>query len=94
VTDPAGLAGLTSPGVVTVYGLDTCDDTTRARRHFDAAGLDYRYVRLDQDAAAKATVNATGYFATPVVVTPAGRVLVEPDDTELAAIIAEVSGAG
>ena len=73
---------------VTVYGIDTCEDTSRARNHFDAAGLIYRYVNYDLDPAAKALVHAAGYTHTPVVVTPQGTLFVEPSDEELAGIVA------
>jgi glutaredoxin len=85
VTEPTRLA---VPEIVTVYGVDTCDDTTRARDHFDVAGLPYRYVNMDLDLAARAQVHAAGYFATPVVLTPAGRLFVEPSDEELRGIVA------
>ncbi len=86
------LNGLPRPDTVTVYGLDACEDTTRALRHLEAAGLPHRYVKLDQDAGAKALVTGAGYFATPVVVTPSGRLFVEPSDAELDAIVASVTG--
>jgi mycoredoxin len=69
---------------IVVYGRDTCEDTQRARRHFDRVGLDYRYVNLDLDAEARMRVAASGYHATPVVVTPDGQVDVEPSDERLA----------
>lgn len=74
--------------VVLVYGLDTCEDTTHTRAHLDARGTPFRYVRLDVDEAARNQVHAAGYFATPVVVTPAGAVYMEPSDDELDAIVA------
>lgn len=72
--------------IILVYGRDTCDDTTRARAHLDAAGVAFRYTRIDEDEAAGDLVHAAGYFATPVVVTPAGAIYVEPTDEELDAI--------
>jgi glutaredoxin len=77
---------LTAPDVVTVYGRDTCDDTTRARQHFERVGLMFQYVNLDLDPDARAAVNGAGYFQTPVIVTPAGHIRMEPSDDELAAI--------
>lgn len=74
--------------LVTVYGVDTCDDTTRARDHFDAAGLGYTYVNYDDDPAAKALVHGAGYGSTPVVITPQGSLFMEPSDEELAGIVA------
>ncbi len=79
---------LASPDAVLVYGLDTCDDTTRARAAFDAAGFAYRYVNYDLEPAAKALVHGAGYTHTPVVVLPGGTLFIEPSDDELAGIVA------
>jgi hypothetical protein len=79
--------------VVTVYGIHAGEDTTRAPRYLEAAGLPHAYVRLDQDAAAKAGVAEAGYQATPVLVTPDGRVFVEPSDEDLSGIVASATGA-
>ena len=78
---------LRDPEVTVVYGLDTCEDTTRAREHFDAAGHAYRYVRLDVDTVARDRLHAAGYRATPVVLTPGGAIAMEPSDTELDAMM-------
>ena len=77
---------LAAPDVVTVYGRDTCEDTTRARQHFEHVGLMFAYVNLDLDPDAKAAVNGAGYFQTPVIVTPQGTIQMEPSDDELAEI--------
>lgn len=79
---------LMSPDTIVVNGVDSCEDTTRARARLDTAGLPYRYVDLDQDGAARAGLHDRGLTATPVVITPAGEVLVEPSDPELEALIA------
>jgi glutaredoxin len=91
VFDPARL---TIPDIVTVYGRDTCDDTTRARRHFEQAGLLFHYVNIDENPDALAEVHEAGYFHTPVVVTPAGRVDMEPSDRVLGEIVASSGPAG
>ena len=86
---------LTVPDVVTVYGRDTCEDTSRARQHFERAGLLFQYVNIDLDPDALAAVHGAGYFQTPVIVTPAGRVDEVPSDAELdelAAIAMENEG--
>jgi hypothetical protein len=82
----ADLTDLARPDAVTAYS----DDTTRALRHPDAAGLPHHYVKLDQDAAANDRLTGPGYHATPVVVTPTGQVFVEPSDAELVAIVASI----
>ena len=89
MTEPAA-AALPPTEIVRVYGRDTCEDTTRAREHLTAAGVPFDYLRIDEDEAAAELVHGAGYFATPVVVTPAGVIYVEPTDEELAAIVASV----
>ncbi|TFG67235.1 MAG: NrdH-redoxin [Thermomicrobiales bacterium] len=81
------------PAVTIIYGVDTCEDTTRARERFDAAGRAYRYVRLDEDTAARDRLHAASYVSTPVVVTPGGTLAVEPSDEILAELIAETARA-
>jgi glutaredoxin len=76
------------PDVTVIYGRDTCEDTSRARARFDAAGRGYRYVRLDEETGARDALHARGFLATPVVVTPAGDAEVEPTDETLDRIIA------
>ncbi len=73
---------------IPVYGRDTCEDTTRAREHLERAGVPFRYVRVDEDETARAMVHGAGFYATPVVVTPSGIIVVEPTDEELDAIVA------
>lgn len=74
--------------ITMIYGRDTCEDTMRAIDRFDAAGRAYRYVRIDVNPATGASLHALGLTATPVIVTPAGKISVEPSDEELATIIA------
>ncbi|MDH4143391.1 MAG: hypothetical protein OEV61_12345 [Chloroflexota bacterium] len=81
------IESLRDPQVTVIYGVDTCDDTTRARERFGAAGRPFRYVRLDVDTAVRKRLHDAGYLATPVVVTPAGDLYVEPSDEVLAAMI-------
>jgi hypothetical protein len=77
--------------VIVVYGVDTCEDTTRARERLSTAGVPFRYVRLDRDRRTKATLVAAGYGATPVIVAPVGPVLLEPDDAALDRLIAALA---
>ena len=78
---------LPTPDVVTVYGADWCGDCRRAKRFLDAVAMPYRYVDLELDVTAQQLVDDAGYRAIPVIVTPAGEVLVEPSDAELAAAL-------
>lgn len=76
------------PAMAVIYGLDTCEDTTRARERFDAAGRAFRYVRLDEETVVRDRLRAAGYRSTPVVVLPDGTLAMEPDDATLADLIA------
>jgi mycoredoxin len=78
---------LPTPDTITVYGTDWCADCRRTRRYLDATATPYRWVDLETDTAGRAAVDAAGYRAIPVVVTPAGQVLVEPSVEELANVI-------
>jgi glutaredoxin len=80
--------GFRDPLMTVIYGVDTCEDTTRARERFDAAGRAYRYVRLDLATATRRRLHDAGYVSTPVIVTPTGDIFVEPSDERLAAIVA------
>ena len=81
------MTALPVPDVVTVYGADWCGDCRRAKRFLDATGTPYRYVDLELDGAAQQLVDDAGYRAIPVIVTPAGDILVEPSNDELAAAL-------
>jgi glutaredoxin len=76
------------PHLTVIYGVDTCEDTTRARERFDAAGRIFRYVNLDLEPETRARLHAQGYTNTPVVVSPSGEVAVEPSDEVLDDLIA------
>jgi mycoredoxin len=78
---------LPTPSIVTVYGADWCSDCRRAKRFLEATGVPFRYVDLEADPQAQQLVDDAGYRAIPVIVTPAGRVLVEPSNDELAEIV-------
>lgn len=83
-----GTEAFRDPEITMIYGRDTCEDTMRAIARFDAAGRVYRYVRIDIDTETRDRLHAQGLTATPVIVTPAGAVSMEPDDEGLARIIA------
>ena len=75
------------PEVVTVYGRELCGDCRRAKYYLEATATPYHWLDVDADPAARALVDAAGYRAVPVVVTPTGQVLVEPSTEELANVI-------
>ncbi|MBA3778114.1 MAG: glutaredoxin family protein [Chloroflexi bacterium] len=76
---------LPTPDVLTVYGADWCFDCRLAKRFLDGAEVSYRYVDLEVDELARTLLEDAGYRAIPVVVTPAGTVLTEPSEDDLAA---------
>ncbi len=75
--------GLPVPSELTVYGAGWCPDCSRVRRHLDAQGVRYDYVDLGSNPMAQALLDAAGIRAIPVVVTPDGRILIEPSPSEL-----------
>ena len=79
---------LRDPLMTVIYGVDTCEDTTRARQRFGAAGRRFRYVNLDLDPSMRDRLHGMGYVVTPVVVPPVGEIELEPSDEVLAAMIA------
>ena len=87
---PSGSAetGLPIPSVLTVYGAGWCPDCGTVKRHLDAQGVRYDYVDLGSDPIAQARLDAAGIRAIPVVVTPGGRIMIEPSRSELDAVIA------
>ncbi len=79
--------GLPVPSELTVYGAGWCPDCGRVRRHLDAQGVRYDYVDLGSNPMAQALLDTAGIRAIPVVVTPDGRILIEPSPSELDAAI-------
>jgi glutaredoxin len=69
--------------ILTVYGADWCVDCARFKRYLEAASIPYRYVDLEDDPAAQERIRRAGLRSIPVIVTPEGRVLVEPTRAEL-----------
>ena len=69
---------------VKVYGADWCEDTQRTLRHLERLGVDYDYINIEQDAAARRWVSEQndGKERKPTVEV-GGRVLSVPSDEEL-----------
>jgi glutaredoxin len=76
-----------TPDVVTIYGADWCGDCRRAKRFLDAEGIPYRYLDLEADAGAQRLVDDAGIRSIPIVVTPAGQVLIDPSIDDLASAV-------
>ncbi|MGI9101031.1 MAG: glutaredoxin family protein [Terriglobales bacterium] len=73
---------------ITVYGVDSCEDTQGTLAHLRELGVDFRYVKLDEDAEADRLVKEwnSGKRITPtVVVSSLGyqRHLMEPENSDL-----------
>ena len=73
---------------IVVYGVDTCEDTTRTRDHLDELGIGYTYVNLDVDAEAERRVREwnNGKRITPTVVLSSAsgsKRMAEPENSEL-----------
>jgi glutaredoxin len=69
---------------ITVYGADWCEDTVATRSDLDSLGVKYRYINIEQDAAAQEWVKRHngGKQKTPTV-DVGGQILVEPERQEL-----------
>ena len=69
-----------------MYVTTWCGDCRMARRWFDAHGIPYEYINIEEDDKAAefvAGING-GYRSVPTIVFPDGSILVEPGPRELA----------
>lgn len=79
---------MTTP-TLTVLGRDTCDDTTRARALLDGHGVEYVYLKVDEDPAADAWIRRLndGGWRTPTILIgdpdEPTAILREPSDMDL-----------
>ena len=71
---------------LTVYGAPWCPDCRRTKQFLAEHRVDYDWVDIDQDATARAHVESlqNGGRTIPAVVLADGRMLLEPDNDELA----------
>ena len=73
------------PERIQLYGSDWCPDCRMAKAVLDAAGVDYDYIDLGDQAAAPAKAEQiSGQKHIPVIVFPDGTYYVEPTKIELA----------
>ena len=72
---------------IKMYATTWCGDCRMAKRWFDAHGIPYEYINIEEDdAAADYVVQVNrGKRSVPTIVFPDGSVLVEPSPRELAA---------
>ena len=72
---------------IKMYATTWCGDCRMAKRWFDARGISYEYINIDEDDDAADYVLQVngGMRSVPTIVFPDGSVLVEPSPRELAA---------
>ena len=72
---------------IKMYATAWCGDCRMAKRWFDARGISYEYINIEEDDAAAEFVMQVnrGRRSVPTIVFPDGSVLVEPSPRELAA---------
>ena len=74
---------------ILILGRDTCEDTTRTRRHLDERGIPYEYARVDREPAADEWIRSLNddVWVTPTILIGNPRspsqILREPSDEEL-----------
>ncbi|MGP7961502.1 glutaredoxin family protein [Sanguibacter sp. A247] len=71
---------------ITMYGAGWCGDCTRAKALLDREGIEYTYVDVEHDEAARLrAIEIAGRQNIPVIVFEDGTHLVEPSNPELLA---------
>lgn len=70
---------------VTIYGTAWCGDCKRAVRVLDQHNLDYNYINIEQDEAARQYVEEVnnGNQSVPTIVFFDGSIMVEPSSAKL-----------
>ena len=78
---------ISSEQQIKMYATTWCGDCRMAKRWFDAHGIPYEYINIEEDdAAADYVIQVNrGKRSVPTIVFPDGSVLVEPSPRELAA---------
>ena len=76
----------TNEKMIKMYATHWCGDCRMARRWFDAHGVPYEFINIeDDDRAAEYVVRVNhGARSVPTIVFPDGSILVEPSPRELA----------
>jgi glutaredoxin len=78
--------------MITIYGADWCEDTSRAQRLLRRLHVPYRYISIDEDLDALERAKALnhGQRRTPTIdLGLGGQALVEPDNETLTAALIE-----
>lgn len=70
--------------MIDLYGADWCSDCRRSKNLLTRLGVDFQYLDVAVDDAARdRAIELAGSHAVPVVRLPDGRILIEPSDPEL-----------
>ena len=71
---------------IKMYVTTWCGDCRMAKRWFDARGIMYKSINIEEDDQAAEYVSRVnrGYKSVPTIVFPDGSILVEPSQRELA----------
>lgn len=76
----------TGQQTIKMYVTTWCGDCRMAKRWFDARGIAYESINIEEDDNAAEYVRSVnrGYRSVPTIVFPDGSILVEPSPRELA----------
>lgn len=79
---------------IVLFSTRWCGDCRRAKRLFDALGVPFTEINIDEDRAAAARVMRLndGMRSVPTILFPDGSVLVEPSNAALGAKLAAYAG--
>jgi mycoredoxin len=79
---------------IVLFSTRWCGDCRRAKRLFDALGVPFTEINIDEDCAAAARVMRLndGMRSVPTILFPDGSVLVEPSNAALEAKLATYAG--
>ena len=82
-----------SDASIIMYGTSWCSDCRRSQRLLDQRGIAYRYINIEQDAAAAQRVIElnNGNQSVPTIVFADGSLLVEPSNAVLERKLAELA---
>ncbi len=71
---------MTEAAKITVYGTNWCPACRVAKRVFNQCEIDFEWINIDKDTAARAYVEEVnnGYRSVPTIIFPDGDILVEP----------------
>ena len=89
-TNPEETSPTPQSATITMYSTTWCGDCRRAKRVFDAFGVPYVEINIEEDEAAEALVEHinAGMHSVPTILFPDGTILVEPRYGQLEAKLA------